>query len=56
LQCSFKIFSFFLTVSGDPNRLHASAYFATILRVFLSPLPPTNIGGAGFCIGLGLQE
>ena len=40
--------SFHFIVSIDPNRLHASAYFATILSVFLSPLPPINIGREGF--------
>jgi hypothetical protein len=47
--------SFLFTVSVDPNKLHASAYFAMIFNVYRSPLPPTIIGGEGFCIGLGLQ-
>jgi hypothetical protein len=37
---SFKILSFLFTVSVDPNRLHASAYFAMIFNVYRSPLPP----------------
>src|ERR1051325_6032846 len=55
LQCCFKTSSFLFTVSRDPNRLQASAYFATISSVFFSPPPPTIIGGEGRCIGLGLQ-
>ena len=47
LQCSFRTFSFLFIVSVDPTRLHASAYFAISVSVFLLPLPPTNIDGEG---------
>ena len=36
-------------------RLQASAYWATIRRVFCSPLPPITIGGRGDCTGGGTQ-
>jgi hypothetical protein len=52
LYCSFRTSSFLFIVSIDPNRLHASAYFATILSLFLSPLPPTNMGGEGLCCSI----
>jgi hypothetical protein len=38
----FQAFNFVFTVSGDPKRLQASAYFATIPSVLFSPDPPTE--------------
>lgn len=36
-------------------RLQASAYWATSLSVFFSPLPPTMISGCGRLAGAGTQ-
>jgi hypothetical protein len=39
--------------SGSPKKFEASAYWATILSVFFSPLPPIMIGMSPR-IGFGL--
>ena len=38
---------------GMSKRLQASAYRATSLSVFRSPIPPINIGGRGLVSGRG---
>ena len=46
-QCSRSTSYLWWIVSGPPNTLHASAYWATSRRVFRSPPPPIMIGGRG---------
>ena len=43
-QCSSSTSSRWRTRAGSPNTLQPSAYWATIRRVFRSPLPPIRIG------------